>query len=112
VAWVPVGVATASTGVWKSVGLCSADLIRVSYTMGEASRPPLGVLRQAWQTEGPQGPLTYDGYWVRLYPKTTEFELYRIPVPPEFEAIGLVQREIQIRAWSAWTWTITVEQWL
>lgn len=103
--WVTVGT-VASSQTWSDVGDISSDLIRVSYDMPAPPKPPLGVLRQKWDTD------TYDGLWTKIFPKLFDQEIYLIPVPPEFVAAGLYTRGLQVRAWTAWPWAITVEQFL
>lgn len=105
-AWVTVGATSASMGVWKTVGQIHSDLIRVSYTMPVPSRPPLGVLRQKWDTN------TFDGHWLKIYPKPVDMEIHQLPVPPPFLESGIYERQLQVRAWSNWPWSITVEEWL
>lgn len=103
--WSTVGTVASAQG-WRDVGQFSSDLILVSFDMPAAPRPPLGVLRQKWDTN------VYDGIWTKVFPKLVDRELIRIPVPPEFVEAGLVTRELQVRAWTPFPWTITVEEWL
>jgi hypothetical protein len=108
VAWVEVAT-IAAIQTWQPVGMAVSDLFRVSYTMATPARPPLGVLRQAWDLGGEPH---YEGYWTKLYPKLATYEIYRVPVPPEFVDAGIFEREIQVRSYTNWPWTLTLEQWL
>jgi hypothetical protein len=103
-AWFPVG-AIATNETFRTVGVASSSLLRVSYSSLTVTSYSLGFLRQKWDAE------TTDSNWVKLYPKQGVKETFELIIPVAFQDSGLFEREIQVRGSKNTNWVATVEQW-